>query len=182
MEKALYQTRKLNIIITGPESTGKSVLSEQLAKHYDVNWEPEYARTYIASLERKYTYEDIEHIAMKQLNSWIKNQQNNKMIIYDTHLIITKIWFLWVYQTYPKWIDLEIQKTQTALYLLCYPDLEWNSDPLRENGGEARIQLYRQYLNELKKNELTFEIIRGFETKRCLNAIKAVDNFISNNK
>ena len=34
------------IVVIGPESTGKSTLCEQLAKHYKTLWCPEYAREY----------------------------------------------------------------------------------------------------------------------------------------
>ena len=36
------------IVIIGPESTGKSTLCEALAKHYNTNWCPEYARQYLS--------------------------------------------------------------------------------------------------------------------------------------
>ena len=36
------------ISITGPESTGKSWLAEQLAGYYQDAWVPEYAREYLA--------------------------------------------------------------------------------------------------------------------------------------
>jgi nicotinamide riboside kinase len=34
-------------VIIGPESTGKSTLSAQLAQHYKTLWAPEYAREYL---------------------------------------------------------------------------------------------------------------------------------------
>ena len=38
------------IAITGPESTGKSMLAEELAAHYETVWVPEYAREYLEIL------------------------------------------------------------------------------------------------------------------------------------
>ena len=40
------------IVILGPESTGKSTLTSQLAEHYKAQWVPEYARQYIDMLDR----------------------------------------------------------------------------------------------------------------------------------
>ena len=57
------------IAIVGPESTGKSILSEQLAKHYNSLFVAEYAREYIEQLQRDYTIEDIETIARMQLKN-----------------------------------------------------------------------------------------------------------------
>ena len=49
MEKELRQ-EKINIIkvvLFGPESTGKTTLSNLLARHYNTVWAPEYAREYL---------------------------------------------------------------------------------------------------------------------------------------
>ena len=59
MEKGLQNDKMLKIVVTGPESTGKSTLSEQLAKHYHTIFIPEYDRTYVENLKRPYTYEDV---------------------------------------------------------------------------------------------------------------------------
>ena len=51
------------IAITGPESTGKSMLAQQLADHYHTLWVPEFARDYLTSLNRPYEEDDILYIA-----------------------------------------------------------------------------------------------------------------------
>lgn len=55
------------IVIVGPESTGKSTLSQELsqhyANHYPTAWVPEYAREFLDELDRPYTYEDLLTIA-----------------------------------------------------------------------------------------------------------------------
>ena len=45
MEKTTL--KKYRIAITGPESTGKSTLTEQLANHFNTLWVKEYAREYL---------------------------------------------------------------------------------------------------------------------------------------
>jgi nicotinamide riboside kinase len=47
------------IAVTGPESTGKSLLTEQLARHYNTVWVPEFARSYLEKLGRPYDEDDI---------------------------------------------------------------------------------------------------------------------------
>ena len=51
------------IVIIGPESTGKSTLCSQLAEYYKTPCVPEYAREYLFTNGRKYTYENLLDIA-----------------------------------------------------------------------------------------------------------------------
>lgn len=55
------------IVAIGSESTGKSFLCEQLAKHYNTLWCPEYARAYLTENGKDYTYDDLLLIAIGQL-------------------------------------------------------------------------------------------------------------------
>lgn len=49
MEEALKQDdiNIIKVVLFGPESTGKTTLSKQLARHYNTVWAPEYAREYL---------------------------------------------------------------------------------------------------------------------------------------
>ena len=71
MDNRLQENKNklIRIAITGPESTGKTNLAEALALHYNTVWVPEYAREYIANLNRKYTLNDILTIAKRQVIS-----------------------------------------------------------------------------------------------------------------
>ena len=55
------------IVAIGPECTGKSTLSQQLAEHYHTAWCPEYAREYLLKYGKKYTYDDLLTIAKGQI-------------------------------------------------------------------------------------------------------------------
>ncbi|MCK4920607.1 MAG: ATP-binding protein [Bacteroidales bacterium] len=175
MEKRL---KNINIAITGPESTGKTIISSQLSKYFHGFQIPEYAREYILNLNREYKYEDIEHIATIQIESFIQaNTEYPKLLFFDTWLIITKVWFQEVFGRSPKWLRQAIQDYKMDLYLICAPDIEWVKDEVRENGGERRIELYNIYLEELKKQNITFKIVRGKDELRFKNAIEAVESF-----
>ena len=49
MENDLKQqpSKCIKIVLFGPESTGKTTLSNQLARYYNSVWVPEYAREYL---------------------------------------------------------------------------------------------------------------------------------------
>ena len=48
MEEKLRQqpSNGLRVVLFGPESTGKTVLAEQLAAHFNTVWTPEFSRLY----------------------------------------------------------------------------------------------------------------------------------------
>ncbi|MBN2487311.1 MAG: ATP-binding protein [Bacteroidales bacterium] len=158
------------IIVTGPESTGKTTIARSIAVNYNVSLVPEYAREYIEGLGRNYNYNDILHIAKFQHGQYNACLTENKNCIIDTYLIITKIWFLWHSGNYPNWLDNAIAQTKGAMYLLCSPDIEWVPDKVRENGGEARNMLFETYRNELIKFGLNYCIVSGQGAERDYNA------------
>src|SRR5436190_21605570 len=55
------------IVITGPESTGKTSLCQQLAEHFHTEWCPEYAREYLLKHGMNYSYDDLLTIAKGQV-------------------------------------------------------------------------------------------------------------------
>lgn len=161
------------VVITGAESTGKSELTEWLAKKINVPFIPEYARTYIESLDRPYNYTDVEIIAQKQIEQFNNLRISNfPVIIVDTWLIITKIWFEVVFKKVPSWLEQELNNTSIDLFLVCNTDLPWKPDPIRENGGDKRIVLQNKYLSELKKYGFNYKIVSGTNSKRHSNALR----------
>jgi NadR type nicotinamide-nucleotide adenylyltransferase len=166
------------IAITGPESTGKSTLSKQLANHYNTMWVEEYARDYINQLNRPYTQEDILAIAKKQKEiEEQKSKETNTLLFSDTELIVTKIWSEVKYQSCDQWILNNIEKQDYLLYLLCDIDLPWEYDPQREHPNK-RVELFDLYKSELQNRKLNFKIILGNNEERLQNAIRIIDTLL----
>lgn len=162
------------IVVTGPESTGKTVISEYLSGRLGCTWIPEYAREYIGGLNRPYKYSDLEHIAGIQVQQRKELEEKGaSMLILDTWLIITKVWFQEVFNKYPGWLDKEINEGKIDLFLVCSTDIPWIPDPLRENGGEKREYLMKRYIEEIKKTGSNYSIISGSGSERCQNAFYA---------
>ncbi len=164
------------IFITGAESTGKSTLTGQLASHFNAVGVPEYARTYLETLNRHYNYSDVEAIAHRQIELIQENQQM-PLVFFDTCLINLKVWFREVYQTVPIWLEDSIPQAGQGIYLICQPDLPWESDPLREN-PHRREYLSEQYEEELKAAGFIYFRVFGIGEKRVQNAIEIVNRLI----
>lgn len=178
MEKGAKKEIK-RIVLIGAESTGKTELSEFLSGKYNTVSVPEYAREYIENLKRPYIYDDVEHIADKQIE--LENeyyQKADKILFYDTYLIITKIWFKLVFNKVPDWVDKKIKNSNIDLFLLCNNDIPWIPDPVRENGGAMREQLFEIYKEELNKLEFNYKIVKGKGDDRFNNALKHVNEFL----
>ena len=166
------------IAIIGPESTGKTALAQSLALHYHSPWIPEFARKYIESLGRGYTYKDVEYIAQHQveeLKQYEKTFSNSKPFLFiDTELIISKVWFLHMYKSCPEWLQTTIENSSIDLYLLCQPDIPWEEDSVRENGN-LRDFFYDWYKQELISLKIPFVEIGGIGEIRTQSAITHIN-------
>lgn len=170
----------LKIALTGPESTGKTTLAEQLAHHYDTLWVPERARTYLDELGGKaYKEKDLLEIARQQIVLEDElTPKANKLLFCDTELLVMKIWSQVKYGHIHEWILEQMQQKRYDHYLLMAPDLPWTPDPQREH-PHLREQMFRLYQGELKKLKRPYTIIEGEGEDRLNAAIKAVDIVVS---
>ncbi len=174
------QTNYKRVVLTGPESTGKTTLAQQLAAYYQTIWIPEFARQYAKEINNEFTYADVLNVARFQLVQEIEVEEKvNKILFFDTSLIITKVWLDVVFKKVPQWLEEQILHEEADLYLLCAPDIEWVFDPLRVNGGKKRVKLFERYLNELENYGFNYRIITGSGEKRLNNCISYIQNEFS---
>lgn len=168
------------IAITGPESTGKSWLTERLAARFQTNFVPEYSRSYLALLNMPYGQADIIAIAKGQRQQEILAlPASNKFLFCDTEPIVTKIWSEHAFVHCDEWILHEIVVNPHDYYLLCNIDLPWEPDPLREH-PHLREYLLGLYVKELTVRNLPFSIVSGKGDDRLNCAIKIItDRFLN---
>jgi len=170
------------VLITGPESTGKSELAVALSQHYDGITVPEYAREYVEKLVGPCSYSDVEHIARWQQKSYRGTRSPGTYVFFDTWLIITRVWFEIVFKTVPSWIDEQISQANFDLVLLCHTDLPWVSDGVRENGGDMRDVLQERYLSLIRGAGWEYFTVSGVGEERLTNAIRLIDTHIADDK
>lgn len=163
------------ISITGPESTGKSTLSESLANAYETVWAPEYARSYLEKLDRNYREEDLLQIAKGQLVLQDQLEKTaNRYLICDTDLLVIKIWSEHKYGRCHPWILEKLEKVKYDLYILPYIDIPWQEDPLREH-PHLREYFYQKYKEELEMRSVNFIEVSGTIEQRMRQAIIAIN-------
>ena len=172
---------KKKIVLTGPESVGKSILAEKLAKHFKTTWMPEYGREYYEKAMPHFDEMGISHIAGGHLALEEKALlEANKILFLDTDLIVTEIWSEIYFNACPEWIlEANHQARQRAdLYLLLSPDIEWVDDGTRsyKNIRQKQFEIIK---SELIKRRLNFEIISADFEKRFNDAVKSVEKIYS---
>ena len=164
------------IVIVGPESTGKSSLSKQLADHYKTIWVEEYAREYLTAIARSYTFNDIIEIYKEQFR---REQEliasSSKYLFIDTEFIIAKVWCESAFQCSSQYVEDMIDNYPYDLYLLTAPDLPWEYDPLRENPGKGDY-FFNWYKTLLLQKGLKHAVVSGAGITRIQNAISIMED------
>lgn len=166
------------IAIVGPESTGKSTISQQLAMHYDTVWVPEYARSYCENLQAPCNWQDEINMFRGQLaleKELIPSA--NKILICDTTFITVKIWSEHMFGKAPLEVIEKLRVHSYDLYLLMNIDLEWTEDPLRDF-PHLREHFMSVWQSELKSLNANYHIVSGLDSSRLTNAVKIIDAFL----
>ena len=172
----------IKIAITGPESSGKTTLTEALADYFGVAPIPEYAREYFNENGLEYTQEDLDDIAEGHAeNLQIFLTEKSPVNIVDTDFIVLKIWSEYKYKFASNYINSLVSENHFDLHILCAPDIPWEKDPMRENPND-RHELFEQYVHTLNKFKKDFIIVNGSRTiekkyRRNYQALNLSSNF-----
>ncbi len=174
------------ICITGPESTWKSTLSKQLAKSFDTISIPEYARDFTElkidqNPNFEFSLDDMYHIGKGQIaleDSMLRYA--NKLIFSDTDVLVTTIRSRWLCNgVLDDRLEILAQEKRYDLYLLMYPDIEWEKDNIRYfPEKEERIRFFEDCKAELEKIWANYIVIKWQWKKRFEMAKKTVEEFM----
>lgn len=173
------------IVVIGPESTGKSTLCEQLADYYKTVWCPEFAREYLMETGGKYGYEDLLNIAHGQieLEDTMLTEAKNGFYFIDTDMYVMKVWCEVAFEQCHTWILKQIASRQYDLYLLCDVDLPWTKDDLREYPDfSIRERLFKMYKDIVINSGAKWAIVSGRDTERLQTAVSLIDSVFQRKK
>lgn len=167
--------KPLRIVVTGPESSGKSLLAARLARHFSTLWTTEVAREYLAEHGADYGPEDLLCLAKLQAQQSQELAESSLELVFDdTDLLTYRIWFLEKYGRPSP--EIEAMPLEGDLYLLCVPDLAWAADPLREYPREADRQRHFELHKAILEQEgRPYALVSGQGSARTMNALRTLE-------
>ncbi len=169
----------LKIVITGPESTGKSTLAEAVARHFRAPLVSEFARSYLEQHGSAYVEKDLLAIAQGQVAAEERAVQGSpSLVVCDTDLVTMRIWSEEKFGRCHPWIVQQTEQRAYDLWLLCKPDLPWEPDALRENPGD-RDRLFERHMDLLDELSKPYMVISGNGPLRTSLAIGFVEGLVA---
>ena len=167
------------ICIFGPESTGKSTLTRQLAERFQTVFVPEYARTHLEFRGGEIAPNDMNFIARGQAASEDAIAPSaNRLLFCDTDLILTTIWSQRLFDACPDWIRAEADRREYDLYLLTDVDVPWVADTVRYLPDEGQ-EFFERCVHELESRNRHFVRIHGNWNRRFRLAVAAVNELLT---
>lgn len=164
------------ICLFGPESVGKTVMSQKLAKHYDTTFVPEAAREILTSNDIN---EGIITRIGKRQAQLVKEKTvlANKLLFCDTDLITTQIYARHYLGFVPEILPILEQEVNYDLYFFLDIDVEWVDDPLRDLGNR-RAEMYQIFKTELDKRNIEYISINGNWDERMNKMIEEINKLL----
>jgi len=194
----------LKIVITGPESSGKTTLAAALAAALHTRYVPEFARTYLAHLGRPYERKDLKAIRLGQFawEDWYENVMMRECdevmmarptLVCDTDWTVIHVWERYKFGVWGSEFEVPSATARTSNpelrtpnfklqtpYFLCSPDIPWQPDPLREH-PEERDVLFGMYEKLLRDIGAQYIVVSGSPEQRLRVALAAVEELIREN-
>ena len=170
----------MTLLLTGPESSGKSTLARELAWALDGIYVAEAARDYLGARGGKYTEADLPEIWTRQKEAEDAARASSaSFVLCDTGPEVIRVWAEVKFGRCPASVREATQHRRYDLILLCRPDLPWAPDPLREAPDRGvREELFERYRAVLAGGK----VVEISGTARLNQALRAVRSMLDPNK
>jgi len=174
----------IKIVLFGPESTGKTTLSKQLATYYGTEWVPEYARAYLQDKwdKEQKTCEPKDLLPIAEGQMELENRltkRANKILFCDTDLLETKVYSEAYYIGY---CDPVLEKHALSntydLYFLTDIDVPWEKDDLRDKPLQ-RQQMFEYFKETLEKYNRKYVFLSGDKETRLKTAVQHIHKLLT---
>lgn len=173
------------LVLTGPESSGKSTLAQALQEHFGGILVGEYVRHFIEQEARATCFADVSIIAQGQL-AWEDQARRQKpyLLILDTHLLSNMLWSKVLFGDIPAWLEHALLERHYDLHLLLDPQgIPWQADGQRCQSALAeRIAFYTDCQQWLKRHQQRYYTVKGDWQERRNHCIRLISAWLEQTK
>lgn len=163
-----------DVVLIGPECTGKTTLAASLAAHFDAPWVPEAARRFVETVDTPLSEATVGPIARLSMSlDDAARADAPALLVHDTDLVSTVVYSHHYYGMCEPWIEAEARARRADLYLLCLPDLPWEPDGVRDRPTQ-RAELLAMFRETLRAMHADVVEVGGLGAARLDAAISAV--------
>lgn len=170
------------LVLTGPESSGKSWLANELQQQFGGIVVGEYVRHFIDHHQRDTVYADISAIASGQLQ-WedAARAKRPHLLILDTHLLSNILWSRALFADCPGWMEAALLEREYHLHLLLDPrGVDWVGDGQRCQPELAeRLAFHQACAQWLTEHRQAVVQIAGSWHERRAEAARVVGNWLA---
>ena len=155
------------VAILGAESSGKSTLSEALARRYDTVWVPEYLREFVDVHARVPREEDQFGIACTQLEREDAAAGcAGRFLFCDTTALMTALYSRVYWNRVDDGLAQLAARHEYAVTLVTAPDGPWEPDGLQRESEEVRQMVHRMLIETLDARCIAYTLLEGDLTHR----------------
>ncbi len=164
-----------SIVLTGPESSGKTTLIQSLSEKWQWPYTVEVARDYLEKTTELYNETSLLEISKLQFQLIDSYNMEHSHFLCDTDLLTIVIWYIEKYGPLPSSLLDLFQSQLPNGYILCAPDIPWVFDPLRENPND-RERLYSLYEKWILDLQIPYVVVSGCLEERVEMASKFLNS------
>ncbi|MBB6343460.1 nicotinamide riboside kinase [Pseudomonas fluvialis] len=169
------------LVLTGPESSGKSTLSLRLQQAFGGLCVAEQVRLYIEQSGRDTHYGDVDIIARQQLAAEdAARAARPHLLILDTHLLSNLLWSRLLFNNAPDWLEAALHQRQYDLHLLLDPrGVAWQADGQRcQPQLQERLRFHQDCQAWLEQHDQHYLAIGGDWQRREAQALEQVERWL----
>lgn len=175
----VYRDMITTVVFMGAPSTGKSTITEALAKKYNTTFASEYGRDYWTEhqIDRRIPLESFDEIAAGHIEREdIRLQNANKYLFVDTNAITTYMFSLDYHGCAPELLARIARENASRydLFFLCCDDIPYD-DTWDRSGDVKRHEFQQQIIADLDERDISYIKLSGdLETR-----IRKVDDVLA---
>ncbi|MFC4305332.1 AAA family ATPase [Cohnella boryungensis] len=177
----VYRDLITKVVFVGAMSTGKSTLTEALAKRYGTTFASEYGRDYWTEhqVDRRIGLEAFDEIAVGHLEREEKALLDaNRYLFVDTNAITTYMFALDYHGRAPELLTrIALENAgRYDLYFLCEDDIPYD-DTWDRSGDQKRKVFHKQIIADLKERRIPYIPLKGSLEERMRKVDEVLAEF-----